>query len=170
MRKAMFASAMVCVLSGCGGGGPSAQEWANDVCTSLGPWAGQISDLTDQANDAMSPQSSPAAAQEEMVTLLSGAADATETARKGVADAGIPDVDSGEAIAERFSDSLTATRDAYRDARDGVESLDPKQDGFYDDVSQIMTQLDKDYQNVPQVASLNSDELRDAFAQLPDCA
>ena len=168
MRKAFVASAMVCVLSGCGSG-PNAQEWADDVCTSLKPWAGEISDLTEEANGAMGPQSSPKEAQKELVTLLSGAAEATETAREGVEKAGVPDVDSGEAIADRFTSSLAETRDAYSDARDGIESLDASEDSFYDDVSQIMTQLDKDYQNVPQVASLNSDELRDAFAQLPDC-
>lgn len=160
---------IVLTLSACSSG-PNAQDWAAQVCKALDPWGSSIDDLTAQTKKAMGPKASPAESQDKLVKLLGGAAKASDKAYTAVVKAGVPDVDSGDAIANRFRDSLKATRNAYRDAHDSMESLDAGDSGFYDDVTKVMDQLATDYTNVPQVSKLSSDELRDAFAQLPQCA
>lgn len=162
---------LVCglVLIGCGTTDPDAKTWATKVCTALEPWKTEIDELTDEANTALNPDSTPSQAKKDLLTLLSGAAEATETARAAIAEAGVPDVDDGRRLAKRFTDSLSATRDAYRTAHDGIAELDAADDGFYDSVAKVMQRLSKDYDAVPQVAKLDSDELRDAFASVKQC-
>lgn len=164
----LLLAAVILAVSGCAAD-PSAGEWANEVCTALGPWRTGINDLTSQANQAMSEQSTPQQAQEELLTLLAGAADTSQTAHDAVAEAGVPDVDDGAALAGRFTESLAATRDAYQSAHDDLSALDPADEGFYDDVAKVMDRLSSDYADVPQVAELTSAELADAFAQSPKC-
>lgn len=160
----------VLTLTGCNSAGPSAEEWAGDVCVALDPWRAEIDDLTTKANEAMKPESPPADAKKDLLALLSGAAEATEEARKDVEAAGVPDVDDGAKIAKEFAESLAGTRDAYRTAHDGIEKLDAEASGFYDDVTGVMEQLAKDYDAVPrEVTKLNSDELRKAFASVKRC-
>jgi hypothetical protein len=165
----MLIAALVAVLpAGCSSD-PSAAEWAGDVCAALDPWRTDIDDLTESANSALSPDTSPEQAKEDLTTLLAGAASASETARSAIAAAGVPDVAGGEDIAQRFTDSLAATRDAYQEALDDLTDLDAGDAGFYDDVATVMDDLSKDYARVPQVAELNSEELGAAFAADSRC-
>ncbi|MGH8791418.1 MAG: hypothetical protein ACRDXX_02060, partial [Stackebrandtia sp.] len=148
---------------------PTAQEWAADVCTALDPWMAEIDTLTADAGAAMDAETPQPDAQQELLNLLSGAAQASETARAKVAEAGTPDIADGDVIAQRFADSLEATRDAYRGAHDELEALDASKDDFYDDVQQVMDDLAVEYAQIPQVAELTSEELQDAFAATPEC-
>ena len=168
LASRLLAVVLVAGLGGCASG-PDAQEWAGQVCRALEPWRSDIDDLTTEANAAMSPKSSPAQAKQDLEDLLSGAAEATDEARVDIVDAGVPDVESGESIAKRFVDALEATRDAYRNARDGVAKLDSGDAGFYDSVAKVMKRLSSDYDDVPQVAQLDNDELRDAFNSAEQC-
>lgn len=156
------------VVAGCGTG-PGAEKWATEVCAALKPWQTEIDELTAEANTAMKPDSSPTQAKRDLLKLLEGAADSSEDARAAIAAAGVPDVAEGGELAERFTESLAATRDAYRTAHDGIAELDAGASGFYDEVAKVMERLAKDYDAVPQVASLDSDELRDAFASVKRC-
>lgn len=165
------AAATLLLLTGCNGepDRPDALTWAGSVCEALHPWMDEIDNLTGAAGVAMTPDSSPAEAKNELLGLLSGAAEASQTAHDDVVAAGTPDVDDGEAIADRFADSLAGTRDAYRAAHDAMAALDAADDDFYDDVAQVMAELVDAYAAVPQVAELDSDELRDAFETAPAC-
>ena len=72
---------------------PDAVSWANSVCEALLPWMDEIDTLTGAASVAMTPDSSPGEAKNELLELLSGAADASREARDAVIAAGVPDVD-----------------------------------------------------------------------------
>lgn len=148
---------------------PDAVSWANSVCEALLPWMDEIDTLTGAASVAMTPDSSPGEAKNELLELLSGAADASREARDAVIAAGVPDVDNGQAIATRFADSLAGTRDAYQSAHDDLAALNAEEDGFYDEVALVMAELVDAYAAVPQVAALDSDELREGFETAPAC-
>ena len=171
MRTWLVAAVSALVLSGClwQPDRPDAVTWAGSVCEALNPWRAEIDELTGTANAAMTPDSSPVDAKGDLLGLLSGAAEATQAAHDAVVSAGVPDVADGEAIADRFVDSLAGTRDAYRVAHDELAALDASAEGFYDDVAQVMADLVDDYAAVPQVAALDSVELSDAFETAPAC-
>ncbi|MFD0557159.1 hypothetical protein FB566_2415 [Stackebrandtia endophytica] len=173
MRMGLLVAVMTAALAfagGCGDSGrSSAEAWAGSVCEALEPWMNQIDELTGAANRAMTPDSSPTDAKAELLELLSGAAMASQTALDSVIAAGVPDVAEGREVADRFADSLAGTRDAYQAAHDDLSALDPQDPGFYEEVARVMTELVDAYGSVPQVAELNSVELSEAFASVPEC-
>jgi len=170
MRLVVAVAALALVVGGCGGSGrPDAEAWAGTVCEALAPWMNQIDDLTGAANQAMTPDSSPTDAKAELLGLLSGAAEASQTALDSVIAAGVPDVADGQEVADRFAGSLAGTRDAYQAAHDDLTALDPEDPEFYGEVARVMTELVDAYGAVPQVAELNSVELSEAFASVPEC-
>jgi len=163
-------TAFALLAGGCGGG-PAPQAWAANVCTALSPWRTEISTLTSRTQQQMTAKTTPAQAKENLVRLLSGAESASETARAKVEEAGVPDVDGGEGVAKGFVSSLTAMRDAYGRAKQSVEGLDAgRADPFYDGVESVMSTLTTEYnQSALDTSSLDSEELRAAFDEVPEC-
>ena len=163
---------LVLVISAAGcSGGPGARAWAAAVCTTLEPWRTEISSLTGRTQQLMSAATTPGQAKENLMRLFSGAADASEQARAGVAKAGVPDVDQGRQIADGFTGSLAAMRDAYGRARAGVEGLrTAPADTFYQEVTQVVAKLQDEYQaSSLDTSNLNSQELKEAFDEVPEC-
>jgi hypothetical protein len=119
----------------------------------------------------MTAKTTPAQAKENLVRLFGGAESASETARAGVQQAGVPDVDHGDRVASGFTASLSAMRDAYGRARTGVEALavDPS-DAFYASVASVVDTLNKEYaQSELDTSRLDSTELKRAFDEVPEC-
>ncbi|MFC0526735.1 hypothetical protein [Phytohabitans kaempferiae] len=158
------------VAAGCAGG-PSPRAWAANVCTALSPWRSEINNLASRTQQQMTAKTTPAQAKENLVRLLSGAESASEAARAKVEQAGVPDVDGGEAVATGFLRSLTAVRDAYGRARQGIQGLDSgRADPFYDGVESVMSTLTTEYnESALDTSSLDSEELRAAFDEVPEC-
>lgn len=163
-------TSLVLLIAACGGGA-TPQAWASEVCQALGPWRTEISTLTARAQQQMSAETTPTAAKENLARLFQGAKDASEAARLGVEKAGVPDVDDGEKVAQGFLTSLSGVRDAYDKALQGIEALDTGQAGaFYSGVEQVVTTLDSEYDKTAlDTSSLQSEELREAFDQVPEC-
>ena len=107
-------------LGGCSGG-PAPRAWAASVCTVLEPWRTEIGTLTTRTQQQMTAATTPAQAKENLMRLFGGAETASEKARAGVEKAGVPDVDEGKQVADGFTASLGAMRDAYGRARTGIE-------------------------------------------------
>jgi hypothetical protein len=162
--------ALTVSVAGCSGG-PGARAWAASVCTTLDPWRAEISSLTSRTQQQMSAATTPGQAKENLMRLFAGAADASEQARAGVAKAGVPDVDQGRQIADGFTGSLAAMRDAYGRARSGIEALPTAPaNAFYQQVTQVVEQLQTDYQaSSLDTSKLDSKELKDAFDEVPEC-
>ena len=158
------------LLAACSGR-PGAQAWAAVVCTTLSPWRAELDSLTSRTQQQITAETSAGQAKENLARLFDGAAVASERARAGVEKAGVPDVTNGEAIATGFQDSLAGIRDAYGQARSGVEALatnPPKT--FYAEVGKVVERLSADYeQSSLDTESLESVELRQAFDSLPEC-
>ena len=157
-------------LAACSGA-HSARAWAASVCTTLEPWRTEIGSLTSRTQQQMETATTPGQAKENLMRLFGGAEDASERARAGVEKAGVPDVDNGAQIADGFLGSLAATRDAYAKARSGIQALETAPaDTFYQRVSQVVQQLQSDYQaSGLDTSKLSSAELKAAFDEVPEC-
>jgi hypothetical protein len=158
------------VLTGCSSP-PSATEWATTVCGALRPWRSEITELNQRATTQMATATTTAQTKDNLVALVSGARQATETARAAIAAAGTPDVDGGATVAQGFEAALAGTRDAYAKAEADLAAL-PTADSttFYDGVAAILTRLTEQYQDSGiDFADLDSAELKQAFDGIAEC-
>jgi hypothetical protein len=157
-------------LAGCSGG-PAPRAWAATVCTVLSPWRTEITTLTTRTQQQMTAKTTPAQAKENLVRLFGGAESASEAARAGVQKAGVPDAEHGKLVAESFTASLSAMRDAYGRARTGVEALaTTPTDAFYTKVAGVVDTLNTEYgKSELDTTRLDSAELRQAFDEAPEC-
>ncbi|MFI5835077.1 hypothetical protein ACIA5A_15535 [Micromonospora sp. NPDC051300] len=160
---------LVLVVAGCGG--PSPRAWAASVCQALGPWRAEISKLTSSTQQQMTAQTTPTQAKENLVRLFAGAEQASETARRKVEEAGVPEVERGTEVSAGFRGSLGKMRDAYGRARTTIDGLDTAQAGpFYDGVRAAVDTLNKEYDaSALDTSRLNSPELKEAFDEVPEC-
>jgi hypothetical protein len=161
-------SVVVAALSACA---VEPKEWTATVCASMTPWRKQISDLNKNAQKQMASAKTAADTQKNLVNLLSGGEQASETARKAVENAGEPDVENGDKIAKQFTDSLAAVRDAYGHAGRAIGALaTTNDDDFYDGVVDVITRLNQEYAaGMLDVSKLESAELRRSFDENPAC-
>jgi hypothetical protein len=162
--------ALAVTLSACASA-PGPRTWAASVCTALGPWRTEIGTLTARAQQQMTAATTPAQAKENLMRLFGGAATASEKARAGVAEAGVPDVDHGKQVAESFEASLGAMRDAYGRAKTGIGGLatSPAKD-FYTRVATVVDTLTAEYSDSGlDTSRLDSKELSQAFDEVPEC-
>ncbi|MDG4833839.1 hypothetical protein O7627_31690 [Solwaraspora sp. WMMD1047] len=162
---------LLAVLAGACGGGPAPRAWAASVCQALAPWRAEISTLTSSAQQQMTAKTTPAQAQENLVRLFGGAEQASETARRSVQEAGVPDVDRGDVVSREFLASLTAVRDAYGQARRSIEELSTGEAGaFYAGVKTAIDTLNQEYDaSALDTSELDSVELQAAFDEVPEC-
>ena len=173
MRRAVVLISVV-VLAGCGSAEPAGVKpvaWAKAVCGALSPWRTKLDTLTSQTQRQLTAQTTPSQAKQNLVGLLAGMEDASETARGKVAGAGTPAVDDGAKIAERFVRSLTGVRDAYGHARTTVAGLDAR-DGtkFYAAVRAAFGTLRSEYAATAlDTDKFTSGSLRKAFNEVPEC-
>ena len=160
---------LVLVVASCGG--PSPRAWAASVCEALAPWRSEINKLTSSTQQQMTAQTTPAQAKENLVRLFAGAEQASETARRKVEEAGVPETDHGEEISAGFRASLSKVRDAYGRARDTIDGLDTEEaTAFYNGVRTAVDNLNKEYDaSALDTSKLSSEELKQAFDEVPEC-
>jgi len=157
-------------LAGCSSA-PGPRAWAASVCTALAPWRSEISTLAARTQQQMTAATTPAQAKENLMRLFGGAESASEKARVGVQKAGVPDVAQGKRVAQSFTASLSAMRDAYGRAKTGIEGLaTAPTKTFYSQVASVVDRLNVDYkQSELDTSRLDSKELKEAFDEVPQC-
>lgn len=166
----LFCTFVLSTAAACGGS-HDARAWAVSVCTTLSPWRTEIGSLTSKAQQQMDVATTPGQAKENLSRLFTGAQDASERARAGVVKAGVPDVDNGKQIVDGFTGSLASLRDAYGRAAAGIDALaTAPAKTFYEQVAKVVDQLDTDYEASDlDTSKLNSEELQQAFDEVPEC-
>lgn len=159
------------LLAGCSTAGPSAQEWAAQVCGALVPWRAAITELNRRAAEQMAQATTTEQTRANLTSLVVDARDATEAARASVAGLSAPDVPGGSEVAAGFSASLAEIRDAYAAAEAELRSLPGGDETtFYDGVVEVLDRLNQRYQQgAPDLTELASTQLREAFDQVPEC-
>jgi len=162
--------ALAVTLGGCASS-PGPRAWAASVCTALAPWRAEIGTLTTRTQQQMTAATTPRQAKENLMRLFGGAESASETARAGVQQAGVPDVDRGAQVAQSFTASLTAVRDAYGRAKAGIEALaTAPTKTFYAQVTAVVDKLNAEYERSElDTTRLDSKELKAAFDEVPEC-
>jgi len=184
LRVATIGLSMLAAVAGCSGGpggpggsgrgersGATADEWAARVCGALAPWRKQITDLNAQTQRQITASSTPEQAKSHLLELLAGGQTASEAARAAVVAAGMPDVEGGDEVADRFTATLAGARDAYTHAHGDLQAL-PVQDAkaFYDGVVAVLTRLNQEYTaGGLDPSRLESRELRRAFDGALQC-
>jgi hypothetical protein len=171
-RAAAAVVALVAVLlvAGCGSG-VSATEWAGRVCAAVEPWRATIADLNAKTQRQMASATTPTETRDNLLALLTGGENASESARAAVVAAGVPDVDGGAEIAGRFAAALTRARDAYHHAGTDLAAL-PTADAasFYDGVVAVMARLGTEYAaSGLDTSNVSSVKLRQAFDGVDQC-
>ncbi|MFI6227490.1 hypothetical protein ACIBCR_09250 [Micromonospora echinospora] len=163
--------ATIVLVAGACGAGPTPRIWAATVCEALTPWRAEINKLTSSTQQQMTAQTTPAQARENLVRLFAGAEQASETARREVEAAGVPDTEHGEQVSAGFLESLEKVRDAYGRARKTIAGLGTGQPAaFYDGVRAAVDTLNKEYDaSALDTSKLNSEELKQAFDEVPEC-
>jgi hypothetical protein len=175
MRRVLASLAAVgvlVVLGACGTDTTPPKTWATRVCQALSPWRSRIAQLNSQAATQMKGATTPAQTRDNMLQLLDGARQSTETARARVVAAGVPDVQGGKVIANQFATGLIRVRDAYAKAHGTVQGLATANPGtFYDGVTTAISTLDKEYSQVTGLSTTEvpSSELRRDFDAVPEC-
>lgn len=169
--RAVGTACLALLVVSCGGGGPTAEEWAGRVCGALTPWRTEISQLNAEAQREISGAGTAAATQASLLELLSGAEEASRTALAEVTAAGVPDVAGGAEVARTFAISLGQTGDAYALASQELAAL-PTEDetAFYDGVAAVLSRLNAAYiRSGVEAAQAQSPELSAAFDGSPQC-
>jgi hypothetical protein len=175
MRRVLASLAtlsVVVAIGACGGSDATPPKaWATRVCQALSPWRSQIAQLNSQAATQMKDATTPVQTRDNMLQLLDGARGSTEAARLKVVAAGVPDVDGGKVIADRFVTGLAHVRDAYAKARGTVAGLPTgAPTTFYDGLTAAVNTLDKEYSQAGlNTGELASVELRKDFDDVPEC-
>ncbi|MDG4795364.1 hypothetical protein [Micromonospora sp. WMMD1082] len=170
-KLTVLLATLILLAAACGSSGPSPRAWAASVCSALTPWRAEISKLTSSTDQQMTAQTTPAQAKENLVRLFGGAEEASETARRKVEQAGVPEVEHGEEVSAGFRASLASMRDAYGRARTTIDGLGTGEaTAFYDGVRAAVETLQQEYDaSALDTSQLNSEELKRAFDEVPEC-
>jgi hypothetical protein len=171
MLASLAAFSLMMAVGACGSHATPPKTWATEVCRALSPWRASISQLNSQAAAQMKNAKTPVQTRDNMLRLFDGARDSTEKARVKVAAAGVPDVDGGKVIADRFVSALARVRDAYDKAHRTVAALPTGEaKAFYDGVAAAVGTLDREYSQAGlNTGALASTELRKDFEAVPEC-
>ena len=139
--------ALAVTAAGCGSSGQSAQEkWANDVCTQIGNWQKQMTDLVNGAKSAV--QSPSAGTISTLQSDAKQAANATkdlETNLKNVGPAPGSNGQTAEQTLNSFASSMSKTINGLKSTVDSLSSSGS--------ISQAATQLSS---SAGQLSSLTS--------------
>lgn len=159
---------------GCGADGSgdvAPKRWAQSVCTALTPWRAEIDNLTTKAQQQLQSAKTAAQTKINIVDLLTGAETASEKARVGVTDAGVPDVSGGDKVAQQFTASLSKARDAYGTARRSIAALPTAEaKAFYTSVGSAFAVLKEDYEkSAIDPKHVGQKDLQKAFSEVPEC-
>ena len=109
---------------GGGGEGASAEQYVDDVCSGLNELTTTVEDGQAELQQALTGAvTSPEEGRDVLVDFLADAADAADDARVAVEDAGVPDVDGGEDVADAINTAVADMQQAFAQARDDAEGM-----------------------------------------------
>ena len=122
---ATFVSSAVLAVgaAGCGGGGEtsSAESWADDVCTSVADWKGEVRNAGDDVRSELRSPSSGSLTR--IGESVQSAVDATKTLSDELTTLDAPDVDSGDQAKQQvdaFASQLESSVDQAKTTVDDI--------------------------------------------------
>jgi hypothetical protein len=159
---------------GAGGGGDgetvSAEAYATGVCGAIVDWVDEIQGLNADLQANLDP-SSIDALKDAMVTFLDDVIVSTDTVIAEVEDAGVPDVDDGDAAAQNLLAGLRDSRGVFEGARDRVEAMstdDPA--AFGEELQTVGTDIQTSMSTIGEdLGAFESPELDEVSKDIPEC-
>jgi len=175
-----LATAALAVASGCGGGGDSSgsaaspETWAADICGAASTWMNDIGAQSESLDDTMSGAASIEDVRDRLVAFVDDAIERTDQMLSEIDDAGSPDVDNGEQLADDFLEVLAGFKTALEEVRTTAAGLSDDPAQFAEGAQQIATamaaagsEIQTGLNELQQ--SAGSDDLDAAFDDEPAC-
>lgn len=162
--------AVSALISGaCGGSeGVEASAFVKDVCTSVNDWVTSIQERAGNLGSELSGETSQA--KEKLDEFLGQAVEATDTLIAALDEAGIPDVDGGEDVANALKETFEEAKGALEDAQARVADL-PEDDpaAFTEQASTLGTDIQTAMGGLGTTLEEAPEELTQAAEDEPAC-
>ncbi len=171
IRASLVVVPLICaaLAGGCGGdggGGDSATDWADDVCSAISDWTGSINEATDSLKGGNLSESSLKNAGNEIT-------DATSTFVDDLKGLGKPDTEAGDKAKEsvdKLADTVDENVNKIKDAAGDVNSVSSAATAFstvQTSLTAMSQAISSTFQELQQADG--GDELRNAFEDADSC-
>ncbi|MDN5920512.1 MAG: hypothetical protein L0I76_36350 [Pseudonocardia sp.] len=117
VRVSGVVAVLALAVAGCGGSGPTAERWTDQMC-------GAVLPFVRTATTPPPPGADPAATSRGISDYLGRSTTALDGTLETLQRLGAAPVDDGEAVGTRLRDSLTEIRTAFATAKTRVDALD----------------------------------------------
>lgn len=162
--------AVSALISGaCGGSeGVEPSAFVKGVCTSVSDWVTSIQERAGSLGSELSGE--PAQAKEKLDEFLGQAVEATDTLIGALDEAGVPDVDGGEDIADALKETFENAKEALEDAQARVADL-PEDDpaAFSEQASTLGTDIETAMGDLGATLEDAPEEITQAAEDEPAC-
>lgn len=150
----------------------SASDYANDVCTAFGDWRDTIQSQRDDLQAGLEPGISPEEGRQALEDFLGEVVASTEDLVTAVDDAGVPDAENGEQVADALQSIADAAKTELEEAESAVADLPTDSpEAFGAAASEFGTNVQEALSNVGQgLEDIESEELEKAFDEEEACS
>jgi hypothetical protein len=174
-------TAVLAVASGCGGGdggssgsAASPETWAADICGAASTWKDDLGTQNESLQDTMSGASSIGEVRDRLVAFVDDAIERTDQMLSEIEDAGHPDIENGDQLAEDFLAVLSRFKTALTEARTTAAGLSDDPTQFAEGAQQIATAMAAAGEEIQTglnelQQSADSGDLDSAFKDEPAC-
>jgi hypothetical protein len=123
-RTLVAGTALLLVATGCGGGGKvGPEEYVASVCTEVGGWVEEVQARSDRLGKDVASVTANDTRRDLLAEYFDDLIALTDDHLAGMRNAGVPDVDAGQAIADAFVGVFEDAKVALQDARGKVDEL-----------------------------------------------
>lgn len=163
------------IASSCGGtaeGRVEPEAYVTEACTAMGDWLDTILEESSGVVENLSPNASPEDLKARFSAFVDSVHTETEQLITQLEEAGIPDVENGEEIAEGLVGGFEDAESAFENARERIQELDTQDRvAFQQEINEIASSIQNDLADAQQaVQNLEgSEELDRAAGEVEAC-
>lgn len=175
-RAAALAAALALssgLIAACGGGDEvSADEYVGSLCSAAAGFTTTVVEGQAALQEAAGGDITPEQGKEQLSAFFADATEAGETAASEIEDAGVPDVENGEEIADALSTAFGEVADALAGAQEEVDALPTdSEESFQSAAQELATSFQDDVSSIGEgLTELGeSPELESAAEENSEC-
>ena len=161
------------LIAACGGGDEvSADEYVGSLCTAASGFTTTVVEGQSALQEAAGGDLSPEEGKEQLSSFFADATEAGEQAASEIEEAGVPDVENGEEIADALTTAFNDVSTALSDAQEDVEALPTDSDeAFQSAAEELGTSFQDNVSSVGEGLSEigESSELESAAESNSEC-
>jgi hypothetical protein len=157
-------------LPACGGGAVSPEAYVRSVCQAVADWQGEIQERSTDLEQSLGADATPEQGKEALGVFLDGVITDTDRMIELVDEAGTPEIDDGEATANRLTEALRQVQEAFRDAREEVDALPTSSpEEFQEGADQLGSSIQSAFSDAGTTLEQESPQLDPIFEREPAC-